>query len=245
MVKRSNLWLCSIVLVLHLPALLSLPSRSSDPADNSDIPQLAQGDVVLCDLYPRRTTFNTSRTVYQIARLGHVSVAAFQKACGLRPDNIIGPKTQTTAAHEYHAMAGNKAGEYNLANTLRLGFVRPPGATDRQLTLQITNESQKPIRILGRISYDERGAVVFTPPSFQPRARICTTHADGRIAISTVFLPKIRILAEQRILAPGKSITAECVLPEFGTNQAGNVEIGTEYLDAELNVGTIATSTNI
>jgi hypothetical protein len=55
------------------------------------LPELRAGDVLLCEPYPYRTVTNTSRTVYQIARLGFPAVRSFQQTHSLTADGIIGP----------------------------------------------------------------------------------------------------------------------------------------------------------
>src|SRR5687768_13774942 len=90
-----------VCLVLGVCSASVLPA-----ADTAALPELRADDVLLCQPYPYRTVRNTSRSVYQIARLGFTSVRSFQQTHDLKADGIIGPLTQRRIDSEYHRRFG-------------------------------------------------------------------------------------------------------------------------------------------
>lgn len=159
--KRAHMHIRTIMKFVSLLAFVCA-SDVSHSADTLTLPVLQDGEALLCEPYPYRIVTNTSRTVYQIARLGFMSVRSFQQTHDLKADGIIGPLTQRRVEAEYQRRFGQAA----TASRAIISVSVQPVATTTGITAMITVRSMAatPVRIVGslrlRRDYDQRSGLL-------------------------------------------------------------------------------------
>ncbi len=205
--------------------VVGLCSASTLPAaDTAVLLELRAGDVLLCQPYPYRTVTNTSRTVYQIARLGFASVRSFQQTHALKADGIIGPLTQRRVEAEYQRRFSHAA----TASSTTLSVSVQPVATTTGITATVTVRSvaAAPVRIIGSLTFDESGGFRFTDPTTSLHTKTCLRRGDlvacgGRGA--SVALTRRESL-----------MTGSTELPALATGESGRLYASITYLSADL-----------
>lgn len=199
-------------------------------ADTATLPELRGGEVLLCRPYPYRTVTNTSRTVYQIARLGFTSVRSFQQKHDLKADGIIGPLTQRRVDAEYQRRFSQAA----TTSRTTLSLSVQPVATTTGITATVTVRSvATPVRIVGSLTFDESGGFRFTDPTASLHTKTCLRRGDlvacgGRGASVA--------LTEQQTLMTGST-----ELPALATGESGRLFASITYLSADLTEQVTAT----
>ena len=193
-------------------------------ADIAALPQLRAGDVLLCQPYPYRTVTNTSRTVYQTARLGFASVRSFQQTHGLKADGIIGPLTQRRVEAEYQRRFNQAA----TASRTTLSVSVQPLATTTGITATVTvrSVSGAPMRIVGSLTFDESRGFRFTNPTAPLHTRTCSYRGDlvacgaggASVALTRQETP----------------VTGSTELPPLETGESGRLYASITYLSADL-----------
>jgi hypothetical protein len=193
-------------------------------ADSVALPELGAGDVLLCQPYPYRTVTNTSRTVYQIARLGFASVPSFQQAHDLKTDGIIGPLTQRRVEAEYQRRFGQGAS----VSRTTLSVSVEPVSTTTGMTATVTIRSMEatPVRVVGSLTFDESKGFRFTDPTASIHTKTCLRRGDfvacgGRAAA----------VALNRQETP---ITGSTQLPALAAGESGRLFASITYLSADL-----------
>jgi hypothetical protein len=189
-------------------------------ADTTTLPELRDGDVLLCETYPYRTVTNTSRTVYQMARLGFASVRSFQQTHDLKTDGIIGPLTQRRVEAEYQRRFSQAA----TTSSTTLSVSVQPVATTTGITATVTVRSMAtaPVRIIGSLTFDESRGFRFTDPTAWLHTKTCLRRGDlvacgGRQA--SVALTHM---------------TGITKLPALATGESGRLFASITYLSANL-----------
>ena len=192
-------------------------------ADTATLPELRAGDVLLCQPYPYRTVTNTSRTVYQIARLGFASVRSFQQTHDLKADGIIGPLTQRRVEAEYQRRFSQAA----TTNRTTLSVSIQPVATTTGITATVTVRSMtKPVRIIGSLTFDESSGFRFTDPTASVHTKTCLRRGNliacgGRGASVA--------LTQQETPMSGRT-----ELPALAAGESGRLFASITYLSADL-----------
>jgi hypothetical protein len=192
-------------------------------AGTAALPELRACDVLLCQPYPYRTVTNTSRTVYQIARLGFASVRSFQQTHDLKADGIIGPLTQQRVEAEYHRRFGQAA----TTNRTTLSVSVQPVATTTGITATVTVRSvAAPMRIIGTLTFDESRGFRFTDPTASLHTKTCLRRGDliaygGRGASVA--------LTQQETPMSGST-----ELPALAAGESGRLFASITYLSADL-----------
>jgi hypothetical protein len=193
-------------------------------ADTAALPELRPGDVLLCQPYPHRTVTNTSRTVYQTARLGFASVRSFQQTYDLKADGIIGPLTQRRVEAEYQRRFGQAA----TASHTALSVSVQPVATTTGITATVTVRSvaAAPVRIVGSLTFDESRGFRFTDPTASLHTKTCLRRGDlvacgGRGASVA--------LTQQET-----AMTGSTELPALAADESGRLYASLTYLSSDL-----------
>jgi hypothetical protein len=204
--------------------VVGLLSASVLPAaDTATVPELRGGDVLLCQPYPYRTVTNTSRTVYQIARLSFTSVRSFQQKHDLKADGIIGPLTQRRVDAEYQRRFGQAA----TTNRTTLSVSVQPVATTTGITATVTVRGvATPVRIVGSLTFDESRGFRFADPTASLHTKTCLRRGDlvsfgGRRA-------SVALIQQQALM------TGSTELPALATGESGRLFASIIYLSADL-----------
>lgn len=193
-------------------------------ADTAALPELRASDVLLCQPYPYRTVTNTSRTVYQIARLGFASVRSFQQPHDLIADGIIGPLTQRRVEVEYR----RRFGQADTASGTTLSVSVQPVATTTGITATVTVRSvaAAPVRIVGSLTFDESRGFRFTDPTASLHTKTCLRRGDlvtcggrgGSVALTQQETP----------------MTGSTELPALAAGESGRLYASITYVSADL-----------
>lgn len=194
--------------------------------DSTTAPEIQAGDVLLCEPYPHRTVTNTSRTVYQIARLGFASVRSFQQAHDLKTDGIIGPLTQRRVEVEYQRRFRQPSAGSTSRTTVAVSVQPVATATGITATIAIRSEAAEPMRIVGSLTYDEARRFRFTDPTASLHTKTCLRRGDlvacgGRGA---------SVVLTQRETA----MTGSTELPALAAGESGRLYARITYLSADL-----------
>lgn len=203
-------------------------------------PELKKGDILLCNEYTYRTVKNTSRTVYQIARLGFTNVKSFQDANGLKADGVIGPKTQQKSESEFNKQFNLKPQKYTELNKLSLSVSSELTDSSIAVIIIMRNESEEPLRIVGRIAYDVDGNFLFRDPiltlvlSYSTRV---STRKGDRIACGSGPLLEVMMCAKDTMIKPSQQVSVTASIPKLEDNQSGALKIGTAYINSTLSTG--------
>ena len=199
-------------------------------AGNMWVSTLSEGDILLCEPYPYRTVTNTARTVYQIAALGHRSIRSFQRAHGLKDDNIVGPRTQQTAESEF----AQRIARSTVRSTDALALaVRPTvSATSVVARVALRNISATPLRIVGALTYGPDGSFKLVEPSTVLHAKTCTRK--GRLVACGGRSYTVALSANGTVLNHEAEAAGLVSLPALAPAQSCNIYASVTYLCADL-----------
>lgn len=192
-------------------------------ADTAALPELRAGDVLLCQPYPYRIVTNTSRTVYQIARLGFASVRSFQQTHDLKADGIIGPLTQRRVEAEYQRRFSQAA----TASRTTLSVSVQPVATTTGITATVTVRSvAAPVHVVGSLTFDEARGFRFADPTASLHTKTCLRRGDlitcgGRGA-------SVALIQQET------PMTGSTELPALDTGESGRLFASITYLSSDL-----------
>jgi hypothetical protein len=204
----------------------------------SSVPELKKGDVLLCAEYPYRTVKNTSRTVYQLARLGFTNVTSFQDAHGLKTDGIIGPSTQQKVESEFNKQFNVNPQKYAELNMLSLSVSSKLTDSKIAVTVSMRNESDDPLRIVGRITYNPDASFLFVDPTLSLISKVCTRNG-GLIGCGSGPSAEVVICAKGTTITSSEQVAFTVSLLKMNPNQSDRLRIGTEYIDSTLSTGTV------
>ncbi len=193
-------------------------------ADSAALPELRADDVLLCQPYPYRTVTNTSRTVYQIARLGFASVRSFQQAHDLKTDGIIGPLTQRRVEVAYQRRFGQPV----TASRTTLSVCIQPISTTAGITatVAIRSMASAPMRIVGSLTFDESRGFKFTDPTTSLRTETSLRIGD---LVTCGRREALVALTQQET-----SMTGSTELPALASGESGRLYASITYLGADL-----------
>ena len=205
----------------------------------SSVPELKKGDVLLCAEYPYRTVKNTSRTVYQLARLGFTNVTSFQDAHGLKTDGVIGPSTQQKVESEFNKQFNVNPQKYAELNMLSLSVSSKLTESKIAVTVTMRNESDDSLRIVGRITYNPDARFLFVDPILPLRSTVSTRKGD-LIGCGSGPSAEVLLCSKGTIIKSSTQVTAIDSLSKLQPNQSGSMNIGTTYIDSTLSTGTVS-----
>ncbi len=176
--------------------MIAISAPTEEPLTSLVLPPLKNGDVVQIAPHPFKVTVGgAERTIFQIARLGYPSVVDFQRARGLKGDNIIGPNTRDAARKLYVEKFGvvSNASENSHSLTLAGEAVMENGSQAIRVT--ISNADKIPIRIIGRVGADKRGRFRLEEFQISLASRFCDGRPGGLIVCGTQHVLGERIPA--------------------------------------------------
>lgn len=202
------------------------------------VPELKKGDILLCEEYPYRTVKSTSRTVYQLARLGFTNITSFQDAHGLKADGVIGPKTQQKAESEFDKQFNVNPAKYTELNLLSLAVSSKLNDNSIAVTVTMRNESDDSLRIVGRMTYDSDGSFLYEDPTLSLISKV-STRKGGLIGCGSGPSAEVVICPKGATIKSSKQVTTTASLLKLNPNQSGRMRIGTAYIDSTLSTGTV------
>ncbi len=226
MCLHRTISLVYLLVVIWLRGMLS-------GADIATLPAIRAGDLLLCEPYPYRTVTNTSRTVYQIARLDFESVRSFQQAHDLKTDGIIGPLTQHRVEAEYQRRFGQPIAGSASRALLAVSVQAIASSTGITATVSVRNTAAEPVRIVGSLIYHDTRGFRFTEPVASLHTKTCL-YRGGLVACGgrTASVTLTRREAE---------MMGSTVLAPLATGESGRLYVSITYLSADLTEHTAVT----
>ena len=141
----------------------SVAALTEEPALDPSQLKLEEGDLIALGSCRCWGIDDAPVVMYQIARLGHNSVASFQQANGLKVDGVVGPKTRQATRRLYKRSFEANPSLSDERSSLSLTILPTLGDGGKTMAeASILNTTDKPMRFIEKLCQDDGGRFSLT-----------------------------------------------------------------------------------
>jgi hypothetical protein len=212
--------------------LITLCAATSEQDRSPLVPVLEPGDILLCEVFPKRIVTGTDVTMYQLARLGYSSVAVFQQDTGLKTDGIIGPQTRGKVEETFNRAFPPLARAQTNA-PLALTAVVGTNSTTASLIIAVSNRMDAPIRFVGKLEADRDDVLTFSPPVLPVRESFCRHNPKTGLVACGGGSRTADLCSTGTVVQAGSLLQCTITVSRLLPNEDGSVSIDLQYLTSD------------